>query len=203
MQMNWQESTAIATFGLLLSSLGAILYASKQLHHERNYRQMANLERQLTFFLSERFLRARRRLAEDRLDYSSNAGTAGGEAALQALNKKKPPMSVFEVLDFYEHLALLIKKGHLDIYDVWHTFYEWLQPVYFDLLPILEDKEGQWYYHYSDLCRLMSRLDTLQKTRMVATNRGAHQALWTAERIVAHYQYDLELGKGRRIPGGI
>ena len=53
-------------------------------------------------------------------------------------------MSVFEILDFYEHVALLIKKDHLDIYDVWHTFYEWLQPVYFDLLPILDDKEGQW-----------------------------------------------------------
>jgi hypothetical protein len=200
MEMNWQETTAIATFGLVLSSFGAILYASKQLKHERTYRQMANLERQLTFFLSARFLMARGRLAEDRL--GTDDASRSREAALQPLNPKDPPLSVFEVLDFYEHLALLIKKDHLDIYDVWHTFYEWLQPVYFDLLPILEDVEGQWY-HYSDLCRLMARLDTLQKTRMVGSGRKGHQALWTAERIVAHYQYELELGKGRRVPSGM
>lgn len=198
MQMNWQETTAVATFGLVLSSFGAILYASKQLHHERTYRQMANLERQLTFFRSERFLQARSRLAEDRLAENRVEGMT-----LKPLDPLNPPMSVFEVLDFYEHVALLIKKNHLDIYDVWHTFYEWLQPVYFDLLPILEDKEGQWYYHYSDLCRLMTQLDTLQKTKMVGTGRGARQALWTAERIVAHYQYELHLLKGRRVQTGI
>jgi hypothetical protein len=198
MQMNWQETTAVATFGLVLSSFGAILYASKQLHHERTYRQMANLERQLTFFLSERFLLARSRLAEDRLAENRLEGMA-----LRPLDPRNPPMSVFEVLDFYEHVALLIKKNHLDIYDVWHTFYEWLQPVYFDLLPILDDKEGRWYYHYSDLCRLMAQLDILQKTRMVGTERNARQALWTAERIVAHYQYELHLLKGRRVQGGM
>jgi hypothetical protein len=189
MQMNWQETTAIATFGLVVSSFGAILYASKQLHHERSYRQMANLERQLTYFLSERFLQARSRLAGDRL---------AEDRSLKPLNASTPPMSVFEVLDFYEHVALLIKNDHLDIYDVWHTFYEWLQPVYFDLLPLLDDKDGQWYYHYSDLGRMMMRLDTLQKTKMVGAGRRARQALWTAERIVAHYHYELELGKGLR-----
>ncbi|HEY0795469.1 MAG TPA: hypothetical protein VGD64_06785 [Acidisarcina sp.] len=195
--MNWQETTAVATFGLVLSSFGAILYASKQLHHERAYRQMANLERQLTFFLSERFLLARSRLAQDRLAEDRLEGMA-----LKPLDPRNPPMSVFEILDFYEHVALLIKKDHLDIYDVWHTFYEWLQPVYFDLLPILDDKEGQWYYHYSDLCRLMGQLDALQKTKMVGTERTARQAIWTAERIVAHYKYELHLLKGRRAQGG-
>ncbi|HEY0758050.1 MAG TPA: hypothetical protein VGD59_02210 [Acidisarcina sp.] len=198
MQMDWQETTALATFGLVISSFAAILYASKQLHHERAYRQMANLERQLTLFLSERFSGARGRLAEDRLEESRSL-----EATLKPLNAKNPPMSVFEVLDFYEHIALLIKKDHLDIYDVWHTFYEWLQPVYFDLLPILDDKDGQWFYHYSDLCRMMTQLDTLQKTKMTGTGRSARQALWTAERIVAHYKYELELGRGRRVPGGM
>lgn len=203
MQMNWQETTAIATFGLVASSFGAILYASKQLHHERSYRQMANLERQLTFFLSERFLLARSRLAEDRLAENRLTESGGEDPTLKPLNPRNPPMSVFEVLDFYEHVALLIKKDHLDIYDVWHTFYEWLQPVYFDLLPILDDKDGQWYFHYSDLCRLMGQLDTLQKTKMVATGRNARQAIWTAERIVAHYKYELHLLRGRRIESGV
>ncbi len=49
-------------------------------------------------------------------------------------------MSAFEVLDFYEHLALLVKKGHLDLYDVWHTFYEWAQPVYVDMQALIESR---------------------------------------------------------------
>jgi len=193
-RIDWQETTALATFGLVLSSFGAILYASKQLRDERKYRQMANLERQLSFFLSEPFLLARRKLAEDRLM----------EKSLKPLDPGAPPLSVFELLDFYEHIALLVKKDHLDVYDVWHTFYEWLQPVYFDLREILEDQNGQWTDHYSDLRLLMARLDTIQRTKMSRRGRKEHKKLWTAERIVEHYEYEIQIGgRPRRIRAAV
>lgn len=194
MRIDWQETTALATFGLVLSSFGAILYASKQLRNERKYRQMANLERQLSFFLSEGFLLARRKLAEDRLM----------EKRLKPLDPADPPLSVFEVLDYYEHIALLVKKDHLDLYDVWHTFYEWLQPVYFDLRVLLEADDGQWTDHYSDLRSLMARLDAIQKTKMSRRNRKAQKKLWTAERIVEHYEYEIQVGgRPRRIRAAV
>ena len=55
-----------------------------------------------------------------------------------------PPVSVFEILDFYEHLSLLVKKGHLDVYDVWHTFYEWAQPVYVDMQQLIESPDSDY-----------------------------------------------------------
>ena len=73
-----------------------------------------------------------------------------------------PPLSAFEVLDFYEHLALLVKKGHLDLYDVWHTFYEWAQPVYVDMQQLIESNDSVYSDHYVDLRRMMRQMDEIQ-----------------------------------------
>src|SRR6187402_2819917 len=115
--MDWVEVQAIANSILVLTSAGAIGYASLQLSNERKYRAVSNLEKQLSFFLSEPFAVARKNLAQDRVD----------ENGLVPWSLDDPPVSAFEVLDFYEHVGLLVKKGHLDVYDVWHTFYEWAQ----------------------------------------------------------------------------
>ncbi len=179
----------MATVVLVLTSAGAITYAGLQLRHERAYRAVDNLEKQLSFFLSDTFVAVRRRLAESRLD----------GAGLKAWSVDDPPVSAFEVLDFYEHLSLLVKKGHLDIYDVWHTFYEWAQPVYVDMQPLVESEESPYIEHYRDLQRMIRRMDEIQMAKM-ATQKGEHWTLWTPERIIEHYKYELEAGgRPRRV----
>ncbi|MGI4829343.1 MAG: hypothetical protein ACRYFU_14295 [Janthinobacterium lividum] len=183
--MNWEAVQAIANVVLVLTSAGAIGYAGLQLRHEREYRSVNNLEKQLSFFLSEAFVAARRRLAESRTK---------GEALLQ-WEIEDPPIAAFEVLDFYEHLGLLVKKGHLDVYDVWHTFYEWAQPVYVDLQPLLENADSAYSDQYSDLRKLVRQMDEIQLKRMHA-QQANHWALWTPDRILDYYQYELESGRG-------
>jgi hypothetical protein len=175
----------MATVVLVLTSAGAIAYAALQLRHERSYRVVDNLEKQLGFFLSDKFVEVRRRLAEARLD----------ETGLKPWTIDDPPVNAFEVLDFYEHLSLLVKKGHLDVYDVWHTFYEWAQPVYVDMQPLIESPESAYAEHYKDLQRLVRQMDEIQIEKM-ETQKGNHWALWTPERIIEHYQYEL-LANGR------
>ena len=51
MTIDWVEVQSIATAVLVLTSAGAIAYAALQLRHEREYRAVANLEKQLGFFL--------------------------------------------------------------------------------------------------------------------------------------------------------
>ncbi len=187
MPIDWNEVQAIATSVLVLTSAGAIAYAGIQLRHERAYRSVANLEKQLGFFLSESFVAARRRLAQARLDIT------GENAGLLPWELDSPPVSAFEVLDFYEHLALLVKKGHLDIYDVWHTFYEWAQPVYVDMQQMIESPDSMYADHYDDLQRMMRRMDEIQLKRMHAKNAN-HWQLWTPDRIIDHYRYELESG---------
>lgn len=183
MVVDWVEVQSIATAVLVLTSAGAIAYAALQLRHEREYRSVANLEKQLGFFLSEPFVASRRRLAEARLS----------EDGLKPWELDEPPVSAFEVLDFYEHLALLVKKGHLNVYDVWHTFYEWAQPVYVDLQAMIESEESAYSDHYSDLRKLMRQMDEIQLRRMHKKNAN-HWALWTPERILEHYKYELSTG---------
>ena len=95
-----------------------------------------------------------------------------------------PPIHAIEVLDFYEHLSLLVKKGHLNIYDVWHTFYEWAQPVYVDMQPLIESPESAYCDHYNDLQRMMRRMDEIQIKRM-HTQKANHWSLWTPD---AHHR---------------
>jgi hypothetical protein len=187
--INWEAVQAVATVVLVMTSAGAIAYAGLQLRHERVYRAVDNLEKQLSFFLSEKFVAVRRRLAESRLD----------ETGLKEWSLEDPPVSAFEVLDFYEHLSLLVKKGHLDVYDVWHTFYEWAQPVYVDMQPLIESEESAYAEHYKDLQRMVRQMDEIQMERM-QTQKGEHWALWTPERIIEHYKYELEAGgRPRRV----
>jgi hypothetical protein len=187
--INWEAVQAVATVVLVMTSAGAIAYAGLQLRHERAYRTVENLEKQLSFFLSEKFVAVRRRLAEARLD----------ETGLKPWTVDDPPVSAFEVLDFYEHLSLLVKKGHLDVYDVWHTFYEWAQPVYVDMQLLIESEESPYSEHYSDLQWMIRKMDEIQIAKM-ETQKGEHWALWTPERIIEHYQYELKAsGRPRRV----
>jgi len=179
----------MATVVLVVTSAGAIAYAALQLRHEREYRAVQNLEKQLSFFLSDKFVAVRRRLAESRLDATG----------LKPWTLEEPSVSAFEVLDFYEHLSLLVKKGHLDVYDVWHTFYEWAQPVYVDMQPLIESEDSPYSEHYRDLQRMIRRMDEIQMAKM-KTQKGEHWALWTPDRIIEHYKYELEVGgRPRRI----
>ncbi len=182
MSINWTEVEAFATIAYVLTSAGAITYAGLQLRREREYRSVTNLEKQLDFFHSDKFREARRRLARERL---SDTGK------LLALDKDSPPVAAFEVLDFYEHLGLLVKKGHLEIYDVWHTFYERLQPVYADFRSVIEDGGGEWSDEYSDLRRVMHATDSIQQHRMLRRGQE-HGKLWSDDRIADHYGYELE-----------
>src|ERR1700712_5667981 len=100
--VDWLAVQAIANSALVLTSAGAITYAGLQLSTERKYRSVSNLEKQLTFFLGEPFALARKNLAHDRVN----------EAGLVPWDLSEPPVAAFEVLDFYEHLGLLVKKGH-------------------------------------------------------------------------------------------
>ncbi len=186
--VDWNEVQAIATTILVLTSAGAIGYAGLQLRQEREYRSVANLEKQLAVFQGEAFVAARKRLAADRL--------VEGELAtwdLATWDKETPPASALQVLDFYDHVGLLVKKGHLEVYDVWHTFYEWAQPVYVDLRPLIEDEDSPFSEHYLDLRRLMRSMDELQIARM-HVKKANYWALWTPDRIIDHYKYELESG---------
>ena len=172
---------------MVLNTDVAISYKKKQLRTERAYRSVTNLEKQLSFFLGDSFTAARRRLAEARVHKDE----------LLPWSVDDPPIEAFEVLDFYDHMGLLVRKGHLEVFDVWHTFYEWAQPVYVDLRALVEDENSEYFDHYSELRTLIRAMDDIQLKRMHEKN-GNHWALWTPERISDYYRYESEAKQGTR-----
>ncbi len=94
MALDWTAVQAVATSILVLTSVGAIAYAGLQLRQERQYRSVENLEKQLSFFLSDNFVASRRRLAQARLD------TTRAEAILQPWELDSPPVSASKFWTF-------------------------------------------------------------------------------------------------------
>jgi hypothetical protein len=59
--------------------------------------------------------------------------------------------------------------------------------------PLIEAPESMYSDHYEDLQSMMRKMDELQLKRMHAKNAN-HWALWTPDRIIDHYKYELESG---------
>src|ERR1700728_3288950 len=136
-----------ATLLLVLTAFLTIAFTWIQIAIQRRQTRVDNLEKQIDRFESEQFQRTRRGLAGKRLDRSDE---------LIALDLADIPIELQEILDFFEHIAFLVRRGHLGSYDVWHTFATWIGPVYWDAreyiaIEQLDDKtiyeDLVWLYH--------------------------------------------------------
>ena len=79
-----------------------------------------------------------------------------------------------DILDFFETIALLVRKGALDSYMVWHTFDYWISRYYEAAkkhILLRQQAEPQVWQDFCDLVQKMrrqeiraSRLDTISQT---------------------------------------
>ena len=58
---------------------------------------------------------------------------------------------------------------------------------------MIEAQDSLYADHYGDLRRMMRQMDEIQLKRMHAQNAN-HWSLWTPDRIIDHYRYELESG---------
>jgi hypothetical protein len=124
-------ATAIATLLLVLTGAGALIFAWVQINSERAYRRVDNLERELEKFDSGRYASARKALAKNRL---------ADRERYQPMSSDTAPGAAYEILNFFEHLALLAKSGHLEVRAIWHTFGWWILMMNFDLNPLVREE---------------------------------------------------------------
>ncbi len=139
-----------ATWGLVGTGVIAILFTAWQLAAFRKQSKLDNLERILEWFESTHFKELRRNLAEARL-------TVGGK--LRHLDLDDPPTTAYEILDFFEHIGFLVKKHHLDDYDVWHSFSGWISAANCDFKELIAIEQVYDRTVYCDLPWLCKRLD--------------------------------------------
>jgi len=176
--INWDAITAMSTVGLVLTGVGAIYFAYRQIENERVYRRIENLEEQLRRFDGAPIAEHRKRLAEGRLNAS--------RSELRSLDPEDPPSCAYELLNFFEHVAFLTEKGHLDIYDVWHSFDYWATAYYFDLRPVIEAEQQDDSSSYCDFVTLISHL------RPIEMREAGQLSTWVADELVNFYDSELE-----------
>jgi hypothetical protein len=90
------------------------------------------------------------------------------QRALAAKSNLEDPTNFLEmedILDFFETLAMLVRKRALDPYMVWHTFDYWIERYYTIAKPHIRARQQQEPGVWEDLSWLMPRLEKLQSKR--------------------------------------
>lgn len=78
------------------------------------------------------------------------------------------PVEAEPILDFFETMALLLKRGALDKEMVWHTFFYWIDHYYSALEPYIKERQRENPLVWKDLAELVSTVRTIQKQRLQA-----------------------------------
>jgi hypothetical protein len=152
---SWEAVVALSSVALVLTGLGAIAFAWKQLATQRDVARVDSLEKQVFYFESEHFLKFRKALAKSRIQ--------GGR--LSAIDVDDPPSEAYVLLNFFEHIGLLVRRKHLDVYDVWHSFAYWATPLYYDARRLIEYEQLEDLSYYDDFVWLISEMQRIQAER--------------------------------------
>ncbi len=109
--------------------------------------------------------------------------------AEKRLKNDEDPDELYPLLDFFETVGLLVKRGYLDTSDVWNTF---SYPVFIlnaDARQIIEQQQREDPTAYAELSLLVERLQ-----RIETENRGmsAHPS---KEEIADYWKQELSAGK--------
>ena len=70
-----------------------------------------------------------------------------------------------DILDFFETISMLTRKGALDLYMVWHTFDYWMERYYAVAKPHIAARQAQEPGVWEDFNWLIPRLKKLQARR--------------------------------------
>jgi hypothetical protein len=174
--------TAAGTLLLVLTGLGAMLFAWVQIRSERAYRRVENIEREIEKFDGGRCAKAREILATSRLAEPDVAKPLGRDNA---------PAGAYEILNFFEHLGHLAKAGHLEIRAVWHTFGWWILMMNFDLRSLVAEERQKSKTVFCDFEWLVKKV-----SRIELREEGCDLEV-TRERLIDFY--GDELGNDQKI----
>src|SRR5271157_84619 len=147
-----EVATASATLLLAGTAVWALRFAKRQLKQDRNAARIDNLERQMEFFDSERFVSIRKRLASSR--------TKNGK--LQPLSDDDAPSELYDVLNFFEHLGFLVREKHLPAYHVWHAFGYWAFSFFYDARRVIEYEQANDPTFFDDFEWLIGKLQRIE-----------------------------------------
>jgi hypothetical protein len=75
------------------------------------------------------------------------------------------PLEAEPILDFFETMALLLRRGALDQEIVWHTFFHWIDHYYAAAQELIEQRQTVEPLVWKDLVSLVGKLRKLQTSK--------------------------------------
>jgi hypothetical protein len=136
--------TAIFTGVLAATAIVALWYAHRQLSAAHAGAQIQHLLQFDRRFVEEPMVTYRKLYAQKRI--------SGGD----------PFPEAERLLDFFEMIALLVKRGYLKDTDVWETFSLGIFPLYADTRDAIEQDQKDDPTQYSHLVSLVARLKEIE-----------------------------------------
>ncbi len=160
--------TAGATLAIAVTGAWALIYAAKQLKQSREDEKVRHLVEFTKEFDSEPMVTWRKHVAELRLKGQSY------------------PDEALRLLDFFETIGLLVRRGYLDEDDVWSMFSYWMFNIFADFREEIEQLRRDGDVYYGDFCELIERLRAIEKESGGSDDRPSKdeiKAFWKDEAI--------------------
>ena len=150
----WEKLTAFSTMALAGFALIALVVAYRQILEFHNATQAQHLHEVVDQFDNGPISATLRALATKRVDQKRET--------LKSLDTDDPPMEMYDVLDFFEYVALLTKRGYLDKNDVWEMFSFSMFSIYADARPLIDDDQKSDPSQYAGFSSLMVDMQQIE-----------------------------------------
>ena len=151
--------TAACTAIIAGTGVWALVYALRQLKQAHESDKVHHLVRFIEQFENEPMASYRRSLAEKRLRGASY------------------PTEAQSILNFFETIGLLVKRGYLDVNDVWSSFAYWMFYIYADLREDIEQEQRDDGTYYGDFCDLVEQLRGIEKDEGCSDDRPSREEI--------------------------
>ena len=151
--------SSLATVVIAVTGVWALIHASRQLKESRESEKVKHLVEFSREFDSELMCKWRKSLAEKWLkgdDYPDEAQ---------------------RLLDFFETVGLLVRRGYLDAHDVWNTFSNWMFNIYATFRDDIEQMQRDDANYYTDFCALLERLRIIEHEEGSDSDRPSREEI--------------------------
>ncbi len=152
----WLSSERLTTFFtaiITITAVWALIYAHwtlKQAHEEAQVQHLLSFIQQ---FEQEPMVTYRKFYASERL------------------REIQDPSQQYDLLNFFDTLGLLVRRGYLNESDVWECFSYWAFPLYADTRATIEQDQKDDANVYSNFITLVERLKHIEAKHHGSTDR--------------------------------
>jgi hypothetical protein len=179
----WEKVNSISSVCLVLVGLGAMWFAYTQIKESRDEAKIQHLVEVVQQFDQPPYSDIRRRLAAQRIDTK--------QKIVRPLDVEDPPGEMIDLLDFCQHIGLLVNRGYLDEGDVYGEFADPMFLLYRDARPLIDARRKEEPAVWGDFVDLVQALERID----IESNNGAANHP-SQEEIYEEYNADAQVPVG-------